>query len=129
MVDPVGFVVLEAPMMGISGKGEGVHGNGGRSGWSFLSWYLVLLEKYPVLTKAIFCTFNFFYWRFDLLGKFPCAIYVGSSLGGSLTIDFLFSREHFQLSLSSPDADQFMLQCDCVATIKLHHGSNTVAKD
>ncbi|XWS70971.1 hypothetical protein CRYUN_Cryun03dG0096800 [Craigia yunnanensis] len=93
MVDPVGFVVLEAPMMGISGKGEGVHGNGGRS------------------------------------GKFPCAIYVGSSLGGSLTIDFLFSREHFQLSLSSPDADQFMLQCDCVATIKLHHGSNTVAKD
>lgn len=35
------------------GKGEGADGNGGGSGWSFLSWYLALLEKYPVLTKAV----------------------------------------------------------------------------
>ncbi|XP_022744249.1 protein sym-1 [Durio zibethinus] len=35
------------------GKGEGADGNGGRSGWSFLSWYLALLEKHPVLTKAV----------------------------------------------------------------------------
>ncbi|XP_039064130.1 protein sym-1-like [Hibiscus syriacus] len=35
------------------GKGEGADGDGGRSGWSFLSWYLGLLAKYPVLTKAV----------------------------------------------------------------------------
>ncbi|XWS58861.1 hypothetical protein CRYUN_Cryun08bG0071200 [Craigia yunnanensis] len=35
------------------GKGEGADGNGGGSGWSFLSWYLALLAKYPVLTKAV----------------------------------------------------------------------------
>ncbi|XVE60939.1 hypothetical protein DITRI_Ditri06bG0001100 [Diplodiscus trichospermus] len=35
------------------GKGEGADGNGGRSGWSFLSWYLALLARYPVLTKAV----------------------------------------------------------------------------
>ncbi|XVF07055.1 hypothetical protein REPUB_Repub06bG0104200 [Reevesia pubescens] len=35
------------------GQGEGADGNGGRNGWSFLSWYFALLEKYPVLTKAV----------------------------------------------------------------------------
>ncbi|XVF40859.1 hypothetical protein PTKIN_Ptkin01aG0150500 [Pterospermum kingtungense] len=35
------------------GRGEGADGSGGRSGWSLLSWYLALLEKFPVLTKAV----------------------------------------------------------------------------
>ncbi|OMP07998.1 Mpv17/PMP22 [Corchorus olitorius] len=35
------------------GRGEGADGNGGTSGWSFLSWYLNLLAKYPVFTKAV----------------------------------------------------------------------------
>ncbi|KAM7479562.1 hypothetical protein LguiA_027775 [Lonicera macranthoides] len=32
--------------------GSGSGGGGGRSNWSLLSWYLNLLEKYPVWTKA-----------------------------------------------------------------------------
>ncbi|KAL4385663.1 hypothetical protein GQ457_15G029190 [Hibiscus cannabinus] len=35
------------------GKGEGADGGGGGSDWSFLSWYLDLLAKHPVLTKAV----------------------------------------------------------------------------
>ncbi|EOY08718.1 Peroxisomal membrane 22 kDa family protein isoform 3 [Theobroma cacao] len=35
------------------GKGEGADGNGGRNDWSLLSWYLALLAKYPVFTKAV----------------------------------------------------------------------------
>ncbi|XP_010251860.1 PREDICTED: protein sym-1 [Nelumbo nucifera] len=36
------------------GRGEGAgDGEGGGSKWSLLSWYLSVLEKYPVLTKAI----------------------------------------------------------------------------
>ncbi|XAR69513.1 hypothetical protein NMG60_11001130 [Bertholletia excelsa] len=36
------------------GNGErGGDGSGRRSNWSFLSWYLSLLEKYPMLTKAV----------------------------------------------------------------------------
>ncbi|GMJ00900.1 hypothetical protein HRI_003759200 [Hibiscus trionum] len=33
--------------------GEGAGGSDGGSGWSFLSWYLGLLAKHPVLTKAV----------------------------------------------------------------------------
>ncbi|XP_021297484.1 LOW QUALITY PROTEIN: PXMP2/4 family protein 3 [Herrania umbratica] len=35
------------------GKGEGADENGGRNDWSLLSWYLALLAKYPVFTKAV----------------------------------------------------------------------------
>ncbi|KAK9017652.1 hypothetical protein V6N11_000660 [Hibiscus sabdariffa] len=35
------------------GKGEGADGDGGGTDWSFLSWYLDLLAKHPVLTKAV----------------------------------------------------------------------------
>ncbi|XP_012473000.1 protein sym-1 [Gossypium raimondii] len=35
------------------GKGGGTGNNGGESGWSLLSWYLALLAKHPVLTKAV----------------------------------------------------------------------------
>ncbi|XP_039034353.1 protein sym-1-like [Hibiscus syriacus] len=35
------------------GKGEGADGSGGGGGCSFLSWYLGLLAKHPVLTKAV----------------------------------------------------------------------------
>ncbi|KAM7258554.1 hypothetical protein ACFE04_014295 [Oxalis oulophora] len=37
------------------GSGGGDSGGSGDTGssWSFLSWYLALLEKYPVLTKAV----------------------------------------------------------------------------
>ncbi|KAG8484923.1 hypothetical protein CXB51_021186 [Gossypium anomalum] len=35
------------------GKGDGTGNNGGESGWSLLSWYLALLAKHPVLTKAV----------------------------------------------------------------------------
>ncbi|KAJ4973881.1 hypothetical protein NE237_007055 [Protea cynaroides] len=43
---------------GVGGRGDGNSGGkgedeGGRNNWSFLSWYLAALEKYPVLTKAI----------------------------------------------------------------------------
>lgn len=44
---------------GVGGSGGGDSGwggesnSGGRSNWSLLSWYLNLLEKYPVLTKAV----------------------------------------------------------------------------
>ncbi|CAI9102886.1 OLC1v1001252C1 [Oldenlandia corymbosa var. corymbosa] len=38
---------------GNSGNDGGAAGDGGGKKWSFLSWYLSLLENYPVWTKAI----------------------------------------------------------------------------
>ncbi|KAK1431482.1 hypothetical protein QVD17_07941 [Tagetes erecta] len=38
---------------GSGGGGGGGGGDGGGNKWSFLSWYLSLLEKHPVWTKAI----------------------------------------------------------------------------
>ncbi|GMY19815.1 protein sym-1 [Fagus crenata] len=38
---------------GGSGGGAGSSDGGGGSNWSFLSWYLALLEKYPVSIKAL----------------------------------------------------------------------------
>lgn len=38
---------------GDSGGGNSGEGDGGKSKWSLLSWYMGLLQKYPVLTKAV----------------------------------------------------------------------------
>ncbi|XP_004303336.1 PREDICTED: protein sym-1 [Fragaria vesca subsp. vesca] len=38
---------------GRGGGGKGDDSNGGENNWSFLSWYLDLLAKYPVLIKAL----------------------------------------------------------------------------
>ncbi|CAL5431509.1 unnamed protein product [Camellia sinensis] len=38
-------------------SGDGGSSGGGRSDWSLLSWYLTLLEKDPVLTKAVTSAF------------------------------------------------------------------------
>ncbi|KAJ6380740.1 hypothetical protein OIU77_029607 [Salix suchowensis] len=38
---------------GQGGGASGGAGSGGNRKWSFLSWYLNLLAKYPVLTKAV----------------------------------------------------------------------------
>ncbi|XP_052175147.1 protein sym-1 [Diospyros lotus] len=71
------------------GKGEGAAGDGahggGRSNWSFLSWYLTLLEKHPVLTKAITSAFLTF------IGDFICQVMVDQVPSLDVKRIFLFT--------------------------------------
>ncbi|XP_059668268.1 protein sym-1 [Cornus florida] len=66
------------------GKGEG-GGGGGGSDWSLLSWYLTLLEKYPVLTKAVTSAF------LTLIGDVICQVAIDQASSLDLKRTFLFT--------------------------------------
>uniref|UniRef100_A0A5B7AKN9 Peroxisomal membrane 22 kDa (Mpv17/PMP22) family protein n=1 Tax=Davidia involucrata TaxID=16924 RepID=A0A5B7AKN9_DAVIN len=65
------------------GKSEG--GGGGGSNWSLLSWYLTLLEKYPVLTKAVTSAFLTF------IGDLICQLAIDQVPSLDLKRIFLFT--------------------------------------
>ncbi|KAG8388485.1 hypothetical protein BUALT_Bualt02G0130600 [Buddleja alternifolia] len=57
------------------GGGGGSGGGGGGSNWSLLSWYMSLLAKYPVMTKAVTSAF------LTLVGDVICQVkYLHTSL-------------------------------------------------
>ncbi|KAA8517878.1 hypothetical protein F0562_015333 [Nyssa sinensis] len=62
-------------------KGEG----GGGSNWSLLSWYLSLLEKYPVLTKAVTSAL------LTLFGDLICQVAIDQVPSLDLKRTFLFT--------------------------------------
>ncbi|KZV57309.1 protein sym-1 [Dorcoceras hygrometricum] len=80
---------------GSRGSGNGNSGNGGGSsggegggrerGWSFLSWYLSLLAKYPVMTKAATSSF------LNLVGDVICQLVYDQVPSLDLKRTFLFS--------------------------------------
>ncbi|KAJ0042002.1 hypothetical protein Pint_18410 [Pistacia integerrima] len=66
-------------------EGGGSGASGGGSNWSFLSWYLALLAKHPVSTKAVdICTFDFD-WRLNL----PGGLYLNANMFLSFTYLYL----------------------------------------
>ncbi|KAK9289714.1 hypothetical protein L1049_007873 [Liquidambar formosana] len=79
---------------GFGGSGDGDSGgrgggdgssSGGRSNWSLLSWYLALLEKYPVLTKAVTSAFLTF------IGDLTCQLVIDQVPSLDLKRIFLFT--------------------------------------
>ncbi|KAJ9180940.1 hypothetical protein P3X46_009124 [Hevea brasiliensis] len=70
------------------GNGNGCGGSGGDGGdsWSFVSWYLTLLAKYPVLTKALTSAFLTF------IGDLVCQLVIDQvpSLEVKRTLLFTF---------------------------------------
>ncbi|XP_030463814.2 protein sym-1 [Syzygium oleosum] len=70
------------------GRGEGGSGGGGGSSgnnWSLLSWYLTLLAKYPVATKAVTSALLTF------LGDLICQLVIDQAPSLDLKRNFLFS--------------------------------------
>ncbi|XP_073064745.1 protein sym-1 isoform X2 [Primulina eburnea] len=72
---------------GSSGNGDGSSGGGGgrESNWSFLSWYLSLLAKYPVMTKAVTSSF------LNLVGDVICQLVIDQVPSLDLKRTFLFA--------------------------------------
>ncbi|CAH9100176.1 unnamed protein product [Cuscuta epithymum] len=71
---------------GGGGCGSSGDGRGGDSTWSFLTWYLSLLEKYPVWTKAISSAL------LNCIGDFICQLLTDhkQSFDGMRTFRFTF---------------------------------------
>ncbi|KAF8007105.1 hypothetical protein BT93_K1186 [Corymbia citriodora subsp. variegata] len=70
------------------GRGEGNSGEGGGSSgnnWSLLSWYLNLLAKYPVVTKAVTSALLTF------LGDLICQLVIDQAPSLDLKRNFLFT--------------------------------------
>lgn len=67
------------------GGGEGVDGGSGGSKWSLLSWYLSLLEKYPVLTKGVTSAL------LTLIGDLICQVMIDQVPSLDLKRTFLFT--------------------------------------
>ncbi|XP_023539960.1 protein sym-1-like [Cucurbita pepo subsp. pepo] len=67
-----------------SGGGEGDSGKGGDN-WSFLSWYLFLLAKYPVLVKSVTSGI------LNALGDFICQLVFEDAPSADLKRTFRFS--------------------------------------
>lgn len=67
------------------GGGEGVDGGSGGSKWSLLSWYLSLLEKYPVLTKGVTSAL------LTLIGDLICQVTIDQVPSLDLKRTFLFT--------------------------------------
>lgn len=67
---------------GVGGEGQG---QGGQNNWSLLSWYLGLLAKYPVTTKAITSAF------LTLIGDLICQIVIDQVPSLDLKRTFLFT--------------------------------------
>lgn len=72
---------------GNSGNGGGSSGGGGgrESGWSFISWYLSLLAKYPLMTKAATSSF------LNLVGDVICQLVFDQVPSLDLKRTFLFA--------------------------------------
>ncbi|KAL6272224.1 hypothetical protein ACE6H2_022916 [Prunus campanulata] len=69
------------------GRGDGGAGDGGRgeNNWSLLSWYLDLLAKYPVSTKALTSAF------LTLIGDVICQLVIDKAPDLDLKRTFLFT--------------------------------------
>ncbi|XP_058205298.1 protein sym-1 [Rhododendron vialii] len=67
------------------GKGGSGKGDGGGSKWSLLSWYLSLLDKHPVLTKAVTGAL------LTLIGDLICQIMIDQVPSLDLKRTFLFT--------------------------------------
>ncbi|KAL4277536.1 hypothetical protein HN51_060644 [Arachis hypogaea] len=76
---------------GGGGGGEGGEGAGGEDKWSFLSWYLALLEKYPVAVKAITSAI------LTLIGDLICQLVIDQSQSIDLKRTFIFTLLGFIL--------------------------------
>ncbi|XP_024031195.1 protein sym-1 isoform X1 [Morus notabilis] len=70
---------------GGEGQGQGDGSEGGQNNWSLLSWYLGLLAKYPVTTKAITSAF------LNLTGDLICQILIDQVPSLDLKRTFLFT--------------------------------------
>ncbi|KAF8369681.1 hypothetical protein HHK36_032293 [Tetracentron sinense] len=75
---------------GFGGSGDGNSGDGdegedGGSNWSLLSWYLAVLKKYPVLTKAVTSAF------LTLIGDLTCQLLIDQVSSLDLKRTFLFT--------------------------------------
>ncbi|KAM1094200.1 hypothetical protein FF1_009237 [Malus domestica] len=66
-------------------NGEGGGGGRGENNWSFLSWYLDLLAKYPVATKALTSAL------LTLIGDMVCQLVIDKALYLDLKRTFLFT--------------------------------------
>lgn len=70
---------------GGGGRDDGGGDVGGGSNWSLLSWYLTLLGKYPVLTKAVTSAF------LTLWGDLICQLVIDQAQSIDLKRTFLFT--------------------------------------
>ncbi|XP_057972041.1 protein sym-1 [Malania oleifera] len=70
---------------GSGGGGGGGDEGGGGNKWSLLSWYLNLLEKYPVLTKAVTSAF------LTLMGDLICQLVIDKVESIDLKRTFIFT--------------------------------------
>ncbi|KAI4319649.1 hypothetical protein MLD38_033226 [Melastoma candidum] len=76
-----------------SGNGDGNFGGGGEdacggsngSNWTLLSWYLFILEKYPVITKAVTSAL------LNFLGDFICQLVIDRASSFDLKRSFMFT--------------------------------------
>ncbi|CAL0322887.1 unnamed protein product [Lupinus luteus] len=77
---------------GGGGSGSGGDGNAGEGGnWSFLSWYLALLEQYPVPVKALTSAI------LTLIGDLICQLVIDKVQSVDLKRTFLFTVIGFGL--------------------------------
>ncbi|XP_043717308.1 protein sym-1 [Telopea speciosissima] len=80
---------------GFGGQGDGNSGgrgdDGGGSNWSLLSWYLAVLEKYPVFTKAVTSALLTF------VGDLICQLWIDQVSTLDLKRTFLFTLLGFVL--------------------------------
>ncbi|EYU17806.1 hypothetical protein ABFS82_04G180100 [Erythranthe guttata] len=72
---------------GSGGSGNGSSGGGGDGGinWSLLSWYMSLLAKYPVMTKAVTSAF------LTLVGDLTCQLLIDQVPSLDLKRTFVFT--------------------------------------
>ncbi|KAH7556855.1 hypothetical protein ACOSQ2_026391 [Xanthoceras sorbifolium] len=75
---------------GFGGSGDGNSGGSGGGGaggsnWSFISWYLVLLAKYPVLTKAVTSAL------LTLIGDLICQVVIDQAPSLDVKRTFVFT--------------------------------------
>ncbi|XP_051116868.1 protein sym-1 isoform X2 [Andrographis paniculata] len=71
---------------GFGGSGNGSSGGGpGGNNWSFLSWYLSLLDSYPVITKAITSAI------LTLVGDIICQLWIDKAPSMDMKRTFIFT--------------------------------------
>ncbi|KAL3585176.1 hypothetical protein D5086_012043 [Populus alba] len=70
---------------GQGGGASGGSGSGGNRNWSFLSWYLNLLAKYPMLTKAVTSAI------LTLMGDLICQLVIDQAPSLDLKRTFVFT--------------------------------------
>ncbi|XP_050205645.1 protein sym-1 [Mercurialis annua] len=95
---------------GSGGGGSGSSGGSGDSNWSFLSWYMSLLTKHPVLTKALTAAV------LTLIGDVVCQLAIDEV--ESLDIKRMFLFTFLGLALVGPTLHFWYLYLSKVVTLQ-----------